>query len=130
MRVLTPTGRIQLSGCRARPEPPLPQLPPAYRGPTSPAPGTCTGVMYGKPSSRRTPSTRGCSGTGSDSQEPSVTCSMASSDTAATSTTPPWHTSVSARQQAPPGTVLQSQSSGGQGKAPSPQESGKPRAGG
>ena len=33
--------------------------------------------MYGKPSSRSTPSTPGCSGTGSDSQDPSVTCSIA-----------------------------------------------------
>lgn len=33
--------------------------------------------MYGKPRSRSTPSTRGCSGTGNVSQDPSVTCSMA-----------------------------------------------------
>lgn len=37
--------------------------------------------MYGKPSSRKTLSTCGCSGTGSDSQEPSVTCSMVRSAT-------------------------------------------------
>lgn len=84
-------------GTRPAPGLPAPPAPPpgARRTLSRPAaPGTCTGVMYGKPSSRRAPSTRGCSRIGSDSQEPSVTCSMArpSAGAAAAATwTPPGH---------------------------------------
>lgn len=84
---------------------------PAPAGPSSPGrAGTCTGVMYGKPSSRSAPSTRGCSGTGSDSQDPSVTCSIASP--AAASGTPAADTSASGRRPVRPGTALGLRSSG------------------
>lgn len=84
------------------------------------APGTCTGVMYGKPSSRSAPSTRGCSRSGSDSHEPSVTCSIALPAAAAAAT----RMLPGRRRRALPlpaarglpGTELQQQSSGGRGK--------------
>lgn len=84
---------------------------PAPAGPSSRPRGTCTGVMRGKPSSRSAPSTRGCSGTGSDSQDPSVTCSIASPAAAAPGT-PAANTSASGRRPVRPGTALGLRSSG------------------
>lgn len=115
----TPGCEPDAHTCRPRPTKRVPGIRPCARKTLLPGrAGTCTGVMYGKPSSRSTPSTPGCSGTGSDSQDPSVTCSIArrrrrQPDAAGA---PPASTSASGRRQGRAGTVLEPLSSGGRGK--------------